>query len=343
VTIGRSLFSLLPPAFAAVLQYLFHITVELLALTEPDKRLSHTSGSSVCHSVRLRSTTRVQVFADPGFGPAYPSQGLAKAFPGVYLALALAVEPFEQDMFCAIVIVAAPLQVIRYGVVAQVAHHSRAGLPEHLPFLQDMSGLLCPVRELAQALPQLLTAGTALDHEVSFLGLPAVMREAQKGKLLRLLASSVRILAGKSPKCDAVGFLLCQLQPESFESVPKALPKTLRIVFVLKTGQKIIGKTEVVRFAATLLLHPPAEPQVQRVVQVDVRQQRGENGPLRRALFTGMHKTVLHDATFQHPDNQSDHALVSDSMSQEFDHPLLADIIKGSHDTLPTSTVFLRR
>jgi hypothetical protein len=35
-------------------------------LTEPDKRLSHTSGSSVRPSVRLRPTTRVQVFADSG-------------------------------------------------------------------------------------------------------------------------------------------------------------------------------------------------------------------------------------------------------------------------------------
>jgi hypothetical protein len=54
VTTGRSLFSLLPPAFATVPQYLIHIAVDLLSLTEPDKRLSHTSGSSVHHSVRLR-------------------------------------------------------------------------------------------------------------------------------------------------------------------------------------------------------------------------------------------------------------------------------------------------
>ncbi len=37
----------LPPAFAAVPQYLVHTPVELPPLSEPDKRLSHTSGSSV--------------------------------------------------------------------------------------------------------------------------------------------------------------------------------------------------------------------------------------------------------------------------------------------------------
>ena len=72
ITQGRCLFSLFPPAFAAVPQYFFHITVELLALPEPDKRLSHTSGSSACYSVSLRSTAWVQVFADSYLGPPHP-------------------------------------------------------------------------------------------------------------------------------------------------------------------------------------------------------------------------------------------------------------------------------
>ncbi len=137
VTTGQSLFSLFPPAFAAVPQYWVHITVELLSLTEPDKRLSHTSGSSVHHSVRLRSTTRVQVFADSRLWPLRPDQGLGEAFPGVCLTLTLTVEPFKQDMFCAIDIVAAPYRVIRYGVIIQMpwlpACRSRpARCPHHI-------------------------------------------------------------------------------------------------------------------------------------------------------------------------------------------------------------------
>ncbi len=94
MTTGRSLCSLFPPAFAAVPQYLFHVAVDLLSLTEPDKRLSHTSGSSVRPSVRLRPTTRVQVFAEPNLRPLHPGQCLFEAFPVVCPALALAVEPF---------------------------------------------------------------------------------------------------------------------------------------------------------------------------------------------------------------------------------------------------------
>ena len=180
---GSSLFSLFPPALAAVPQYLVHITVELLSLTEPDKRLSHTSGSSVHHSVRLRPTTRVQVFADTRLWPLHPDQCLDEAFPGVCLALALTVEPFEQYVCGAIDIVTTPLRVIRYGVIAQVADHSDAGRPDHLPFTQYGPGFLRPVLELAQALPQLLTAGAAFHFEVSLFGFPAVMREAQKSEL----------------------------------------------------------------------------------------------------------------------------------------------------------------
>src|SRR5512139_717148 len=113
-TAGRCLFSPLPPAFAVVPQYLFHIPVDLLPLSEPDKRISHTSGSSVGPSVGLRSTTRVQVFAEPaGLRPLHTGQGLLEAGPGVRPALALAVEPFVQDFLSAMDVVGTPFQVIR--------------------------------------------------------------------------------------------------------------------------------------------------------------------------------------------------------------------------------------
>jgi len=48
------------------------ISVATRPLTEPDKRLSHTSGSSVNRSESLRPTTWIQVFADIRFGPPNP-------------------------------------------------------------------------------------------------------------------------------------------------------------------------------------------------------------------------------------------------------------------------------
>ena len=339
MTTGRSLFSLFPPAFATVPHDLVHVSVDLLSLTEPDKRLSHTSGSSVCPSVRLRSTTRVQVFAEPGFRPLHPGQGLAEALPGVCPALALAVEPFEQDSCSAMNIVAAPFQVIRYGVVAQMAQHSNPCLPEHLSFPQYMPGFLRPVGEPLQALPQLLTAGPALHLKVSLFGFSTIMRQSQKGELLGFLASLVCVLPSKSPEFDASCFLLCLLQPKPFEPVLKTLLKTLRIVLVLKAGYKIISEAEVVRLPSTLPAYPPAEPQVQHVVQVDIRQQWRQNRTLWGPFLARMHQAFLHDATLEHPNDQPDHALIPDPMPQKFDHPLMVDPIKGRYDILPTSRV----
>ena len=208
MTIGEGLFSLFLPAFAAVPQDFLRITVGLLALTEPDKRISHTSGSSVGHSDSLRPTTRVQVSADPGSRPVHPSQSLVESSPGVCPALALAVEPFEQDLFSAMDVVAAPSKVIRYGVIIQMPKHADTGLPEHIPLLQYATGLPCPVREIGQALTQLLAAGATFDFEVSFFCFPAVVRESQKGKLLWFLAALICVLTCIPPKFDTVGLFL---------------------------------------------------------------------------------------------------------------------------------------
>ena len=93
-------------------------------LTEPDKRISHTSGSSVRHSESLRSTTRVQVYSDFRRGPSDPGKGADVGFPRICPPLALAVEPFEQDAFRVVGLEAAPILVVRYGVIAQMADHS---------------------------------------------------------------------------------------------------------------------------------------------------------------------------------------------------------------------------
>ncbi len=208
MTAGRGLFSLLPPAFAAVPQYSVHITVVPKPLSEPDKRISHTYGSSVSHSVSLHSTTGVQVFADFYGGPVELDKSPFKLVPGVAAALALAVEPFEQDLSYAGEVVVAPCRVIRDGVVVQVADHSGPRLPDHLPFAQYTSRFACPVREISQTLAQLLAAGSTFHLEVALSGFPAVVREAQEGEVRRFFASLTRVLASKSPELDAVRFFL---------------------------------------------------------------------------------------------------------------------------------------
>ena len=134
--------------------------------------------------------------------------------------MALAVEPFEQDLFSATDIVATPFQVIRYGVIIQVPEHADTGLPEHISLLQYISGVPCPVRELGQALAQLLTAGATFDFEVSLFCFPAVVRESQKGELLGFLASLVRALPSKPPEFDASCFFPPPIPAQTLRAGP---------------------------------------------------------------------------------------------------------------------------
>ena len=102
---------------------------------------------------------------------------------------------------------ATSLAVIRDGVVTQMADHAGAGLPDHLSLSQYAAGGTGPLREITQALLQLLTAGAAFDLVISLPRLSTVMCEAEKGKFRRFLAALIRILAREAPELDAVRFL----------------------------------------------------------------------------------------------------------------------------------------
>ena len=99
---------------------------------------------------------------------------MVELIPGVCLALALAVEPFEQNTRCAIDIGGTAMCVVRDGVVVQMPLYARLGASEHLTFAQLVPCAARPIGELAQTAPELLAAGSAFDLEVSILGLPAI-------------------------------------------------------------------------------------------------------------------------------------------------------------------------
>ena len=128
--------------------------------------------------MNLRSTTRVQVFPNPGFGPLHPTQCLFETGPCVCPALALAVEPFEEDPRREMDIHVALLQVIRNGVVVEMSFHTSLGSAQHLSLPENVPRSTCPVRKAVQTLLHFLATCTALHLEVSLLGFPAVVRES---------------------------------------------------------------------------------------------------------------------------------------------------------------------
>ena len=96
------------------------------------------------------------------------------------------------------------------------------------------------------------------------------MCKTQKGELIGLLAPPLRFRTRKSPKFNATRLFLGYSQTKTIQPVIESILEVLRISFVLKTGQKIVGETEIVRLPLALFLDPTAEPQVQHVMQVNV-------------------------------------------------------------------------
>ena len=120
------------------------------SLSEPDKRISQTSGSSVNLSDCLYATKWIQVLADRRFCPSDPVQSLSEAFPSVASTLTLSVDPFVQSTRRIVDVAATLFPIIRYGVVAQMADHPYFGLPQHLAFPDKAAAFACPVSKLAQ-------------------------------------------------------------------------------------------------------------------------------------------------------------------------------------------------
>jgi len=74
-------------------------------------------------------------------------------------------------------------------------------------------------------------------------------------------------------------------------------------------------------------------------VKVDIGQERRDHRALSSPLFTYRDGPVFKDARPQPFLDQADDAPVADPVLQEADQPLLTDLVKGSGDTLPISTI----
>ena len=77
------------------------------------------------------------------------------------------------------------------------------------------------------------------------------MLETQKSEILWLFASLLRIPPGKSTKLDTAGLIFRQFEPKLLQSVFQASVKSLRLVLVLKAGQKIVGEAEMLAVKIT--------------------------------------------------------------------------------------------
>ena len=150
-------------------------------------------------------------------------------------------------------------------------------------------------------------------------------------------ASCSSSLGRKAAELDEPRFLGVQFQIEFAESILQIPLKPLGIRLILETGHNVIGIPDHNHMATCMSFTPLLGPQVEHIVQVDVRQQRRNTATLWR---TFLHLRVL--TFFQYTSvkpflDMANHTLVSNAVLNELDQPFVIDGIERPHDTLPTS------
>ena len=109
----------------------------------------------------------------------------------------------------------------------------------------------------------------------------ATMRETQKVERSRFAVTPVSPVALRvAVELDDSRFVGMQLQPKLFESLAQFRQKPLCFLTTFESRDEVIGEADEDDVSVCLLLSPPLDPEVECVVQIDVRQQRANTAAL---------------------------------------------------------------
>ena len=189
----------------------------------------------------------------------------------------------------------------------------------------DMHVLHQPGPDVIQEFPAALGGRDANDDIVALRVLPAQMLEAQKIKATSL-ASSVRRCT--SPKRNSSRLLRRHLEVELRQPLANLPLKTHGFLRVLECGDEVIREADEVRLPPAQPEKSLLEPEVQCVVKVDVRQQRRNRSPLRRAFLRIHHDAAVEDASAKPLADEPENLRVADSKLQHPHQPLMAQVIE---------------
>jgi hypothetical protein len=157
------------------------------------------------------------------------------------------------------------------------------------------------------ASPQLFLQGSQLGlpplshrlsqhREVSLPSFPAAMRKTQEVERLRFAAATLSsIRFRKAAKLDDSRFVGMQLKAKPREPLAQFRQKPLCFMAMLEARDEVIGETHKDPFPARLLLSPSLNPEVENIMEIDVRQQRAHTTALNRS-YLALHSPAL----FQH-------------------------------------------
>jgi hypothetical protein len=171
------------------------------------------------------------------------------------------------------------VRVSWHRVVVEVALHDRpkpmAGLRNRV--MHASTELLLDFQHLSS---HPLTDRFALHRIAPILVLPADMREPQKIERLGLPFSSlIPVVLGKPPELNPARFVWVQFQPELPQPFPIFRQEAVCFRYMLESDNIIVGVSDDNDIASRALSAPDVHPQVEHVMQIDVRKQRRSHSP----------------------------------------------------------------
>lgn len=132
-----------------------------------------------------------------------------------------------------------------------------------------------------------------------------------------------RVQSALRGELDQPGLVRVQFQPEPREPLAKLGQERPRILLLLDADDDLVRETHNDHITASRLPPPPISPPIQDIVQVNVRQQRGQRCPLRRTLVAHRPGPLLHDPRGQPLTDQSQDPFVRDPVPEKPPPPLV--------------------
>src|SRR6266699_3650232 len=168
------------------------------------------------------------------------------------------------------------------------------------------------------------------------------MRESEKIERLRLPFSSlIPVVLGKPPELNPARLVWVQFQPELPQSFPQVSQKTIGISQMLETENIIVGVPDDNDIASRALPAPDVHPQVEHVMQIDVREQRRNHRALRSTHLRVLPFAFLHHSGLQPFLDQPENAAVGNAMLDELQEPFVRQIIEKAPNVTVQNPVHL--
>ena len=130
---------------------------------------------------------------------------------------------------------------------------------------------------------------------------------------------------GEAPKLDQPRLALVQLQTKAREPLAKLGPEPLGLATILKAHHEVIREPRHDDIAASVPRTPLVDPQVEHVMEVNVREQRRNRRPLRRALQRLRPLPVFDDPRLQPSLDQAKDPLIRDPVLEKLQKPRMIE------------------